>query len=212
MPGLKWIFNPALAKGEHAVKLTDEVMGCLEMPLSSPRGPHRKTEGSLPLGFFLLCEEESKRNADEDTDAALTDEPETLDDELLDPLAVQALPEVDQGVFAPSLRSPRFSGGHGPLGPGPKGPGPLRGHPRVLCGPLVPGVPEGSPRSPGVPSTTRSPWPWVPPGFPAGPHGQVTLGTVGPIWAPGGPGSPSGLLGSGVPRHLRYELRVLGGP
>ena len=30
MPGLKWIFNPALAKGEHAVKLTDEVMGCLE--------------------------------------------------------------------------------------------------------------------------------------------------------------------------------------
>ena len=96
MPGLKWIFNPALAKGEHAVKLTDEVMGCLEMPLSSPRGPHRKTEGSLPLGFFLLCEEESKRNADEDTDAALTDEPETRDDELLDPLAVQALPEVDQ--------------------------------------------------------------------------------------------------------------------
>ena len=113
MPGLKWIFNPALAKGEHAVKLTDEVMGCLEMPLSSPRGPHRKTEGSLPLGFFLLCEEESKRDADEDTDAALTDEPETRDDELLDPLAVQALPEVDQGVFAQGLAAPA------PLGPAP---------------------------------------------------------------------------------------------
>ena len=81
MPGLKWIFNPALAKGEHAVKLTDE--------------------------------EESKRNADEDTDAALTDEPETRDDELLDPLAVQALPEVDHGVFAQGLAAPA------PLGPAP---------------------------------------------------------------------------------------------
>ena len=87
------------------------------MPLSSPRGPHRKTEGSLPLGFFLLCEEESKRDADEDTDAALTDEPETRDDELLDPLAVQALPEVDQGVFAQGLAAPA------PLGPAPLRPG-----------------------------------------------------------------------------------------
>ena len=48
------------------------------------------------MGFFLLCEEESKRTADDDTDA-LTDEQDTLDDELLDPLAVQALPEVTPG-------------------------------------------------------------------------------------------------------------------
>ena len=47
MPGLKWIFNPVLAKGEHAVKLTPEVMGCLEMPLSFP------SFGFLPLGLWV---------------------------------------------------------------------------------------------------------------------------------------------------------------
>ena len=64
MPGLKWIFNPVLAKGEHAVKLTPE--------------------------------EESKRTADDDTDT-VTDEQDTVDDELMDPLAVQALPEMAPG-------------------------------------------------------------------------------------------------------------------
>ena len=64
MPGLKWIFNPVLAKGEHAVKLTPE--------------------------------EESKRTADDDTDT-VTDEQDTVDDELMDPRAVQALPEMAPG-------------------------------------------------------------------------------------------------------------------
>ena len=85
------------------------------------------------MGFFLLCEEESKRNADEDTDAALTDEPETRDDELLDPLAVQALPEVDQGFFAQGLAAPA-----------PLGPAPLRSwSPLRPFRPWVPWVPWG---------------------------------------------------------------------
>jgi len=58
MPGLKWIFNPALAKGEHSVKLTAEVMGCLEMPLSSP------SFGFLPLGLWVSsCSARKNQNA-----------------------------------------------------------------------------------------------------------------------------------------------------
>ena len=58
MPGLKWIFNPVLAKGEHAVKLTPEVMGCLEMPLSFP------SFGFLPLGLWVSsCSARKNQNA-----------------------------------------------------------------------------------------------------------------------------------------------------
>ena len=61
MPGLKWIFNPALAKGEHAVKLTAEVMGCLEMPQVPHEAPTERQRA--PFLWVSFCSARKNQSA-----------------------------------------------------------------------------------------------------------------------------------------------------